>query len=50
MLSYSPDWRWYLETEGNVFYPSVKIIQQDNFDNWDNVLEGIKYELNKIPV
>ena len=50
MLSYNPDWRWYLETEESVFYPSVKIIQQDNFDNWDNVLEDIKYELNKIPV
>ena len=50
MLSYNPDWRWYLETENNVFYPSVKIIQQDNFDNWNNVLKNIEYELNEIQV
>ena len=48
MLSYNPDWRWYLQTEKDVFYPSVKIIQQDNFDNWNNVLKNIEYELNKI--
>ena len=50
LLSYNPDWRWYLETQSNVFYPSVKIIQQDNFDDWDSVFENVKYDLNKISV
>ena len=50
MLSYNPDWRWYLETEKYVFYPSVKIVQQDNLDNWNNVFKIIEDELHKIQV
>ena len=50
MLSFNPDWRWYLETEKSSFYSSVKIIQQNDFNNWDNVLKDIKYELDKTQV
>ena len=50
MLSFNPDWRWYLETEKNSFYSSIKIIQQNDFNNWDNVLKDIKYELDKTQV
>ena len=50
MLSYNPDWRWYLETEKYVFYPSVKIVQQDNLNNWNNVIKNIEDELHEIQV
>jgi tetratricopeptide (TPR) repeat protein len=48
MLSFNPDWRWYLETEEYSFYPSVKIIQQNSSNNWENVVENINDELKKI--
>lgn len=48
LLGYNPEWRWYIEIEKKCFYPSIKIIQQTHFDNWDSVFENINSELDKI--
>ena len=44
LLNLNSDWRWFLDTEQTVWYPSVKIIKQKKLNDWDNVFE----ELQKI--
>ena len=46
LLSIDPDWRW-----GKLYdldpYTSLKIYKQNNFDNWDEVLDSVKNDLEK---
>ena len=44
LLNFNSDWRWFLDTEQTIWYPSVKIIKQKKLNDWDNVFE----ELQKI--
>ena len=44
LLNYNSDWRWFFDVNETVWYPSVKIIKQKIFNNWDNVFT----ELNEI--
>lgn len=44
LLNFNSDWRWFLDKEQTVWYPSVKIIKQKKLNDWDNVFE----ELQKI--
>ena len=41
MLSYNPDWRWFIELKDKCFYPSMKIIQQNSSDDWSSVMKEI---------
>ena len=43
LLSFNPEWRWYLELKYKCFYPGLNIIQQSRFGDWDGVFD----ELNK---
>jgi len=45
LLSYNPDWRWFIELKHKCFYPSIKIIQQDKMDDWESALEKLEVEL-----
>ena len=47
ILNYNPEWRWFIELKSNCFYPSVKIIQQPEPDNWNFVFKKIEDLLNK---
>jgi len=46
MINLSPDWRWGKFNTINP-YSSLKLFQQKNFDNWDNVVNEIYDKLNK---
>ena len=43
LLSFNPEWRWYIELTHKCFYPKINIIQQSKFNNW----KGVFNELNK---
>ncbi len=48
LLNYNSDWRWFLDKNKSIWYPSLKIIKQEKFDNWNNVLLSLEKELLKI--
>ena len=45
LLNFNSDWRWFLDTEQTVWYPSVKIIKQKKLNDWDNVFEELQKSL-----
>ena len=40
-----PDWRWMLEQKDSPWYPSMKLYRQKQRENWNNVFQTIKEEL-----
>ena len=40
-----PDWRWMLEQNDSPWYPSMKLYRQNERDNWNNVFDKIKKDL-----
>ncbi len=45
LLSYKNDWRWKPESERSRWYPSMKLIRQENFGDWEKVFEKINFLL-----
>lgn len=45
LLNYNPDWRWYVEIYEKCFYKSLKIFQQEKFDDWYSVFKLIKEKI-----
>ena len=41
-------WRWLLERNDSPWYPSLKIYRQDKMNNWDDVLDRVKTDLEKL--
>ena len=46
LLSFNPEWRWFIEKRYNVFYPNIKIIQQDKPGDWGTVFEKVENIIN----
>ena len=42
LLSYNPEWRWFIEKKYKVFYPNIKIIQQNKPGDWVTVFEKVE--------
>lgn len=47
LLSFIPDWRWLLDREDSLWYPSVKLFRQDQLNDWDGVLARVKASLEE---
>lgn len=47
LLSYSPDWRWFVNRTDSPWYPSVRLFRQPAVGNWADTLTGLKRELSK---
>lgn len=45
LLSYIPEWRWFLDSEKSPWYDSAKLYRQDELRNWDNVFKQIVKDL-----
>jgi hypothetical protein len=41
MLTYYPDWRWFLEGETSPWYPSARLLRQDRSRSWENVVARV---------
>jgi tetratricopeptide (TPR) repeat protein len=48
MLPFSPDWRWLLDRDDSLWYPSVKIYRQDKIGDWNSLLLKIKKDLDDL--
>jgi tetratricopeptide (TPR) repeat protein len=46
LLPFSPDWRWLLEREDSVWYPTMRLFRQTRRDDWDDVLIRVRAELS----
>jgi len=47
LLSFIPDWRWFLKGENCPWYPSMKLFRQKSRGDWENVFEEVEKELKK---
>ena len=45
LLSYPPDFRWLLGREDSPWYPSMRIIRQTEYANWQPVIESVTTSL-----
>lgn len=48
LLPYCPDWRWFDNDKKTEWYDSITIFKQKNSKSWDNVINNVKTELDKL--
>lgn len=48
LLSFLPDFRWLLDRNDSPWYPSVKLYRQINRGNWDEIINRVKRDLDKL--
>jgi tetratricopeptide (TPR) repeat protein len=48
LIALNPDWRWTSQGSTNVWYDSVELIRQKDFNNWDSVFEEICDKVRKL--
>ena len=48
LLPYCPDWRWFDNDKTTEWYDSIKIYKQTHTNTWDDVIENIKKDLEKL--
>jgi tetratricopeptide (TPR) repeat protein len=48
MLPFAPDWRWMLERADSPWYPSMRLFRQTTFGDWDQVVQRVARELEKL--
>jgi tetratricopeptide (TPR) repeat protein len=44
-LPLAPDWRWLLDREDSPWYPTARLFRQQEFGNWDSVIDRMVVEL-----
>ena len=47
LLSYDPDFRWGLEDDRTIWYPSIRIFRQPSFRDWQSVIDEVTAELER---
>ena len=47
LIPYLPDWRWGLESEDNLWYPTLRLFRQKNPRSWEDVFEKVVEEIKK---
>lgn len=45
LIPYVPDWRWLLNTEQSIWYPSMRLFRQPRQQDWVSVISMVKKEL-----
>ena len=45
LLSYVPDWRWFMDGPNSPWYPSISLFRQDKLDDWSQALQTTKEAL-----
>ena len=47
LLPFNPDWRWLLDREDSVWYPSARLFRQPALDDWAPALRGLREKLER---
>ena len=48
MLPYAADWRWGIEAEECLWYPSMRLFRQSSHGDWESVMGHVAEELHKL--
>jgi len=46
LLNFNSFWTWFDDKKKTIWYPSVTIIKQNNFNIWDNVIDEVRKIIN----
>jgi tetratricopeptide (TPR) repeat protein/GR25 family glycosyltransferase involved in LPS biosynthesis len=46
LLPHVPDWRWMLSRDDTPWYPTVKLLRQNEQKNWDSVIKQVSHGLS----
>ena len=49
MLPYSCDWRWGIDAETTPWYPTMTIIRQNTYGDWDSVINKVIEKIQCLP-
>lgn len=47
LLPFAPDWRWQLEREDSLWYPTLRLFRQRRVGDWREVIENVKFVLQR---
>jgi tetratricopeptide (TPR) repeat protein len=47
LLRHTPDWRWLIDREDSLWYPTARLFRQGANRNWNEVIERVDAELRK---
>lgn len=45
LLPHEPDWRWMLNRENTPWYPTITLLRQKQYGNWDGVFQRVAEQL-----
>jgi hypothetical protein len=45
LVTFVPDWRWFLDRDDSPWYPTVRLFRQDKTRNWDSVIARVNTAL-----
>ena len=48
LIPFNPDWRWGLEGESTIWYPTLRLFRQEKYDDWTIPFEKITNEVRKL--
>ncbi len=48
LIQYAPDWRWLLHRPDSPWYPAVRLFRQQQWRNWDAVIQQVVDALQKL--
>ena len=48
LLSHNADWRWMLDRRDSPWYPSVNLYRQKKIGYWDDTLDAVRCDLDKL--
>jgi tetratricopeptide (TPR) repeat protein len=48
LLPVCPDWRWLTERDDSPWYPTVRLIRQQRYQDWDGVFEAVTSRLRAL--
>lgn len=46
LISYSPDWRWFMDRPDTPWYPTMRLFRQEQRDQWQSVILQVAEELD----
>jgi len=48
LLPYAPDWRWLLDRDKSVWYPTMRLIRQHQAGDWGGAVERVRWDLARL--